>query len=326
MNMMTTLIALDWGTSMLRACRLGKDGSVLEKRTLPYGVTKLPPSATNREAAFLQVYTQACGDWLRETPACPVIACGMIGSAQGWRQAPYIEAPCDIRQLAQQLTRVETGPGQYFSIVSGVWKDGDLPEVMRGEETQIAGALQHDERLRSTMARQGKALIALPGTHAKWVEVAQNRIAHIQTFMTGDLYDALAHHTILATTIQPSEQPDWEAFAQGVTVAQRYRSSVGLLGTLFSVRSRLLCKHITAQQQADYLSGLVLGSELLAVLSRLTPESDQEIPITFIGSEALCQRYIRALTYLECPYPIHISDGATERGLWYIARLAGLLD
>ncbi|QTF08980.1 2-dehydro-3-deoxygalactonokinase [Brenneria izadpanahii] len=323
---MTTLIALDWGTSMLRACRLGKNGVVLEKRTLPYGVAKLPSPVANREEAFLQAYTQACGDWLRETPACPVLACGMIGSAQGWRQAPYIEAPCDIRQLARQLIRIETGPDRAFSIVPGVWQDGDLPEVMRGEETQIAGALQHDEQLRSAMARQGKALIALPGTHSKWVEVTQNRITHIQTFMTGDLYDALTHHTILAATIQPSEQPDWDAFDQGVAVAQRYRQSAGLLGTLFSVRSRLLCKHINARQQADYLSGLVLGSELLAVLSRLTPEPGQDIPLTFIGSETLCQRYIRALTCLECPYPVHISDGATERGLWFIASLAGLLD
>lgn len=323
---MTTLIALDWGTSMLRASRLGKNGERLEKRTLPYGVMKLPESAHNREQGFHQAFSAACGDWLSASPASPVIACGMVGSAQGWREAPYIEAPCDIRQLAHQLTCIDVGPGQRLFIVPGVWKNGDLPEVMRGEETQIAGALQYDEPLRSAVARQGKALIALPGTHAKWVEVAQERIIDIQTFMTGDLYDALAHHTILSTTMRPSEQPDWEAFAQGVATARRYAATAGLLGTLFSVRSRLLCRHITARQQPDYLSGLLLGCELLAVLSRRSSASDRDVPLTFIGSDALCQRYIRALTCLECAYPVHISAGATEQGLWYIARLAGLFD
>ncbi|PWC13018.1 2-dehydro-3-deoxygalactonokinase [Brenneria corticis] len=323
---MTTLIALDWGTSMLRASRLGKNGETVEKRTLPYGIMKLPDPAQNRERAFHQAFLQACGDWLDDAPASPVIACGMIGSAQGWREAPYIEAPCDIQQLARQLIRIDVAPGRHFFVVPGVWKNGALPEVMRGEETQIAGALQYDEPLRSAVERQGKALIALPGTHAKWVEVTQDRIMNIQTFMTGDLYDALAHHTILSTTMQPPEQPDWDAFAQGVATARRYAATAGLLGTLFSVRSRLLCKHITAQQQPDYLSGLLLGSELLAVLSRQSSAAGQSIPLTFIGSDALCQRYIRALTCLECSYPVHISAGATEQGLWYIARLAGLFD
>lgn len=320
---MTALIALDWGTTALRAYRLDGDGNVTEQRALPHGIMKLP-AAPSREAGFRQAFELACGDWLADDPNCPVIACGMIGSAQGWRPVPYLDAPCDIHQLAQRLTRINVDVQRHFFIVPGVQQLSALPEVMRGEETQVFGALHGDDALRAAMSRQREALIALPGTHSKWVNVTEGRIVQLRTFMTGDLYEVLCNHTILGVTMQQPAEPDWEAFSQGLDVARQQQNG-NLLGTLFSVRTRMLCQQIGPLQQSDYLSGLLLGNELTTVLASLDAADRQDMTITLIGSGALCQRYLLALDLLGCRYPVHIAGGATEQGLWQIARYAGLI-
>lgn len=134
---MTALIALDWGTSALRAYRLAANGTVTARRELPHGIMKLP-DAPNRLMSFRLAFDLACADWLAADPACPVIASGMIGSAQGWQPAPYLPAPCDARQLAEQLTRVDVDDQRCFYIIPGVQQTNLLPEVMRGEETRCS--------------------------------------------------------------------------------------------------------------------------------------------------------------------------------------------
>lgn len=320
---MTSLIALDWGTTALRAYRMVENGIVSEQRTLPHGIMKLP-DAPDREQGFRQAFELACGDWLASEPDCPTIACGMIGSAQGWRPAPYLDAPCDASQLAGQLTRVDINAHQHFFIIPGVKVSGSLPEVMRGEETQVFGALSGDTSLHTGMSQQGESVIALPGTHSKWVNVAQNHISGFRTFMTGDLYDVLSHHSILGVTMQHPGAPDWEAFAEGVNIAGQRENSGNLLGTLFSVRTRLLCQQLTPSQQPDYLSGLLLGSELTTILASL--KAAENMSITLIGADALCQRYLRALDLLNCRNPVHIARGAAEQGMWKIAQYAGLIN
>lgn len=315
---MTALIALDWGTSALRAYRLAANGTVTARRELPHGIMKLP-DAPNRLMSFRLAFDLACADWLAADPACPVIASGMIGSAQGWQPAPYLPAPCDARQLAEQLTRVDVDDQRCFYIIPGVQQTNLLPEVMRGEETQVFGAIAGDERLRDVQASGRESLIALPGTHSKWVSVTQEKIDRLRTFMSGELYDVLRHHSILGLTMRTPEAPDWQAFAEGIRVARQQPGN--LLGSLFSVRTRLLCQQLSPQQQPDYLSGLLLGNELAIALDGISVDTD----ITLIGSQPLCQRYQRAMAIFECRNPVYIAPGAAEQGMWQVARYASLV-
>ena len=135
-----SFIALDWGTSSLRAWRFGESPNPQEKREFPWGIMKLPSQAATREDAFHDTFLRVCGDWLAQTP-CPVLAGGMLGSAQGWQSAAYLPCPVTLEGLAKQLTPVIHQQQTMLHIIPGVIKEGEMPEVMRGEETQIFGAI-----------------------------------------------------------------------------------------------------------------------------------------------------------------------------------------
>eukprot|EP01034_Spumella_vulgaris_P035559 gene35559-43842_t len=144
----TRLVALDWGTSSLRAFRLDGKGQVQEQRHRPWGIMNLPQAPdghtdaeprTEPGAAFERALQDTCGDWLTALPSVPVLACGMVGSAQGWREAKYLDAPTSLDALARGLTVVHRGNAMPVQIVPGLLQRGALPNVMRGEETQVLG-------------------------------------------------------------------------------------------------------------------------------------------------------------------------------------------
>ena len=144
------LIALDWGTSSLRAYRLDDTGRTLDTRHLPWGIMRLPQplqdgAASTALSGFDLAFEQACGDWLRAEPTLPVIACGMVGSAQGWQEAAYLDVPVDLARIGTLLTVVHrTGAGPNATpvhIVPGLIQRHGLPNVMRGEETQVFGVM-----------------------------------------------------------------------------------------------------------------------------------------------------------------------------------------
>lgn len=143
-----------------------------------------------------------------------MIAAGMIGSAQGWIEAPYVDTPADANALVAGIVTVTAARGVTVRVVPGVLERGVLPNVMRGEETQIVGALSAD----ASLSTPGGALIGLPGTHAKWAFVEDGRIERFYTFMTGETFSALRDHTILGRTMQ-----------QGAAPMQRRSSAVSIL-------------------------------------------------------------------------------------------------
>jgi 2-dehydro-3-deoxygalactonokinase len=183
---------------------------------------------------------------------------------------------------------------------------------MRGEETQVAGALDR--------ADTADTLLCLPGTHSKWVHVQDGRIVHFETFMTGEVFAALCAHTILGRTMRPRASPDLQAFDRGVQVARSTEARAGVLATIFSTRTLGLVGALAAESQSDYLSGLLVGHELAAALS--LRRSDDAIVL--VGDDDLCQRYRRALDALGRP-PAAIAAHASERGLWRVAISAGLV-
>ncbi|MHC8306766.1 2-dehydro-3-deoxygalactonokinase [Pseudomonas sp. PB3P13] len=324
--MLAQLIALDWGTTSLRAYKLAEGGQVLEQRSLSSGIMQLPKTArviNGRLCAdgFELAFDEACGDWLYAQPDLPVIACGMVGSAQGWREAAYCDTPANVANLGKSLQTVRSLRGVDVHIVPGVIQRSRLPNVMRGEETQVLGVLQN-------LAAEAGAdlLIGLPGSHSKWVEVVDGCIVHFDTFMTGEIFAVLSEHSILGRTQQRGACFDGDAFDRGVQTALSAEGEIGPLSTVFSARSLGLTGELSAAAQPDYLSGLMIGHELLALATVQRRRRDTvHLPsIILIGNAQLCTRYRRALD--ACGFAcVTLAEQATERGLWQLALAAGLV-
>jgi 2-dehydro-3-deoxygalactonokinase len=323
--MQAQLIALDWGTTSFRAYRLGEQGRVLEQRSLSAGIMQLP--STPRVIAgelcsdgFELAFDEACGDWLDAQPNLPVIACGMVGSAQGWREAAYLETPASVSGLSSSLQRVRSQRGVDIHIIPGVLQRSALPNVMRGEETQVLGVLAG---LPAADALK-PLLIGLPGSHSKWVQAVDGCIVHFDTFMTGEVFAALSNHTILGRTMQRSDVFDEAAFDRGVAVALSEEGAAGPLSTIFSCRTLGLTGQLSPGAQPDYLSGLLIGHELATLAAMQRTLAPQLPAVMLLGGEQLCLRYGRALQ--ACGFTdVTVAEQATERGLWQVAVKANLL-
>ncbi|WP_131671673.1 2-dehydro-3-deoxygalactonokinase [Pseudomonas parakoreensis] len=325
--MQAQLIALDWGTTSLRAYKLAAGAVVLEQRALSFGIMQLPKTSRVINGGectdgFELAFEEACGDWLDAQPDLPVIACGMVGSAQGWREAAYCETPANVANLGNSLQTLVSLRGTRVHIVPGVIQRSRLPNVMRGEETQVLGVLQN-----LPAEAGGDLLIGLPGSHSKWVEVIDGCITHFDTFMTGEVFAVLSEHSILGRTQQQGAAFDGLAFDRGVQVALSADGELGVLSTLFSARTLGLTGELVPTAQADYLSGLMIGHELaaLAAVQRRRRHSEHLPAIILIGNAQLCARYGRALE--ACGFArVTLAEQATECGLWQLALAAGLLD
>jgi len=323
------LIALDWGTSALRAFRMDAAGGVLETRHRPWGIMHLPPASDGASrggdpaAAFERALHDTCGDWLAATPGVPLLACGMVGSAQGWREARYLHTPASLDELARCLTLVARRDGPPLHIVPGLLQPGPLPNVMRGEETQVLGVLAG-----LPPADGASVLIGLPGTHSKWVWARQTgsqcRIERFHTFMTGEVFAALRNHTILGKTMQAAAAPDHDAFARGLAVARGSEAALGLLSHIFSTRTLGLTGALEPTAQADYLSGLLIGHEVASLARAQAPGAAGPQALVLCGEAELCRRYAIALQAHGFSAPA-IATQATATGLWRIALAAGLV-
>ena len=180
----TALIAVDWGTTSARAYRLDDRGEVCDARAAPLGIQQVKGGYPDALAALL-------GDWSSDT--APRLACGMIGSRQGWIEAPYVDCPAPVDALARGIVRTQDGA---LAIVPGLVCRGmdGMPDVMRGEETQIAGAIANEA---------APTLAILPGTHSKWALVHGGTIVAFTTHMTGEVFAVLHEHSILGRMLAP---------------------------------------------------------------------------------------------------------------------------
>lgn len=263
------------------------------------------------------------GDWLRLWPHLPVVAGGMVGSAQGWKEAPYVSCPADVNTLAKHHARVASGLGVDIFIAPGVLFDapGSAPDVMRGEEIQIAGALADHPELGQ------HATVVLPGTHSKWVQIDNDRITRFASYMTGEVFALLCQHSILGrliTNTKPSDPAAAEtAFLQGLQVA-RAGLPGDLLNQIFATRTLGLTQRLAHDLLQDYLSGLLIGNELASGLTKSGNWCRTQGPLLLIGEAALCQRYARAFDLFDISEVV-ILDNTAPRGLWRFAHALGLL-
>jgi 2-dehydro-3-deoxygalactonokinase len=331
------LIGLDWGTSSLRAYLYGSDGRILQEKSAPSGVMHLErfipagEPSISREKLFEAAFSDICGDWLAENGKdLPVLACGMVGSTAGWREAVYLRTPVGPSGLTRALTKVSLAGGSAVQIVPGICAAGEagksFPEILRGEETQVAGILSKI----GNSSKSENLLIGLPGTHSKWVFVQDRRIVSFSTFVTGELYALLTNYSMVAKTQKKPEQMDDKAFRLGLRMARASNPEAagGLLSTIFSTRSKRVLGELKEGEQPDYLSGLLIGEELAGV-ERILARDKRTLTdfsrILIAGDPSLCARYGYACKQAEWPIP-QVVDGATAAGLWSVAREAGLTD
>jgi 2-dehydro-3-deoxygalactonokinase len=330
----TELIGLDWGTSSLRAYRLGRSGTTLDQRCFAQGVMNLPfvpnQPKEQREELFQTIFEEACGDWALTSPNAPIIACGMVGSSQGWWDVPYLQIPLPLSRLGAALTMVQDKRGHVIRVVPGLIQSDGFINVMRGEETQVLGSLSSAfEEFPSSEVKSGmEILVGMPGSHSKWVYVRQDCIIHFETFMTGELYDALCSHTILGRTMIHGGQVDFQAFYRGIQAVNSATGEAGVMSSIFSVRALGLVGELAPTAQPDYLSGLLIGHEIAAVLSLANNRTKtlRQHPdlILLAGNSHLCDRYIRVFASYGGPN-VYFTANASERGLWNLAVQAGLV-
>lgn len=308
------LIGLDWGTTSLRAYRVAADGRVLGRREAARGILAV------EGGRFADALEEIAGDWLAGEPEVPVLASGMIGSRQGWREVPYADCPAGVGDLARGLTEVEGPGGRTVRLVPGLTTRGQdgTPDVMRGEETQILGELA------TAGPGAGSGRFVLPGTHSKWAAAADGRIAGFATYMTGEVFDVLRRHSILGRLMPPEAPHDPAAFRRGLDRARERRGlngGGGLLHDLFGARTLGLAGDLPEAALASYLSGLLIGAELDAATAAVDPAAG---PVAVLGSGALTALYLDALRHLG----IHAAPGTAESaaaGLLAVARAAGLV-
>lgn len=320
-----TMLALDWGTTNLRAQLLDDSGATLAQRHSPSGILAVAPGQF--EAALRSL----CADWL-DVPSLIVMASGMIGSRQGWVEAPYLQAPATPAAAAQALTVIPLGNGAGLHLIPGIACTNSthadtVDDVMRGEETQIWGAALPDG-----------ATVILPGTHSKWVQCGPaGTILGCRTWMTGELFSVLSQHSILGRLMERGDGSE-EAFALGAMRSLHEPESLSTL--LFSVRTAGLMDRFAPHALSDYLSGLLIGAEVAAGqrhvsapsaianqkeanMAKGLPGSPPQ-PYYLIGEHALCERYARVMS-MAGARSITLDGTLSARGAWRIAQSAGLL-
>lgn len=298
------LIGVDWGTSSFRGYLIDRHGRVIDRRTGAMGILSVA------DAGFEAALAAEVAGWLSTHGPLPIIMSGMIGSRQGWRETAYVPCPAGIADLAATLLRFEGDSLGRLAIVPGLTVEADgSPDVMRGEETQIVGAL--------VSSQGGDGAYVLPGTHSKWVRVGDGRIRAFSTYMTGEVYAALKGHTILGRLMTDDGGDDTAAFVSGVRAGAAAGGPGALLHRLFAARTLGLFDRLSGGHIAGYLSGLVIGAELGDAASAIET-------VTIIGSDALAARYVMAAGCLGIPTRRAAPD-CVVAGHAAIARAAGLI-
>jgi 2-dehydro-3-deoxygalactonokinase len=260
---MAACLAVDWGTTNRRLFHIDRTGAVVDRDSDDRGIL----SVSDFPAEISALRARAGG--------APLLLAGMVGSNRGWVEAPYVPAPAGLDAIAAAL--VQPQPGVF--IVPGVrFDDVAHPDIMRGEEVQFLGA--------RALGLIGDGLACFPGTHSKWIEVEDGRIARFRTIMTGDLMAALKARSIL-TDLLDHEPGMGDAFIDGIDHAI---DTADLTAALFTVRARVITGGLAAADAASRISGLLIGTDVRIGLGRLRADV---VPV--IGTPALTARFALAL-------------------------------
>lgn len=284
--------AVDWGTTHLRLWVLDHDHKVIRQTKTEQGMTQLHP--TEYEATLLDLLSQE----LQPNRVMGVICCGMVGSRQGWQEAPY--APCPtLPPSGERASRVTTkDPRIKVYLLPGI-KQISPPDVMRGEETQIAGFLSRNP--------QYDGVLCLPGTHSKWVHISAGEVVSFQTFMTGELFALLCKESVLRHNIGATGWND-EMFTNAIDDAISRPAAIA--AKLFALRAQSLIATLPPEAARARLSGLLIGLELAAARPYWLGAQ-----VAVLGDTEVAQAYCTALTAQGSPVTVTSTERMTLDGL-----------
>ena len=289
-----TLIAADWGTSNLRIWGIDHRGQVIDTINNGKGMASLIPSE------FEPYLISLIESWLPKegNVKCPIIICGMAGAKTGWKEAAYLKAPCPPINK-EKIIQVETEDQRIsVSIVPGIMQKSP-PDVMRGEETQIAGYLSKNPDF--------DGIICLPGTHTKWAHISANEIVSFKTFMTGEIFLSLSERSILKTSVQSN---DFDSTSFLEAFEDTYSNPALLSSKLFGLRAADLLENTSTKFLKSKLSGYLIGCELAGAKSYWLGQN-----IIMIGNNDLCILYQKALKKLGLNATIENTQNVTLNGL-----------
>jgi 2-dehydro-3-deoxygalactonokinase len=270
-------IAVDWGTSNARFALCDEHGIPLEQSE--------GPGAAQSRGRFAEVFDASTGAWRGKQGELPAFLCGMVGSAFGWIEAPYLPCPEDLHELADAAIRVR----DRVHVVPGMRCTNPLgaPDVMRGEETQLMGAL-----CRGQLTDTGRQLACLPGTHTKWVSVSGGVVQEFLTAPTGEVFGLLCEHSVLVRDKSTPVTHVTADFERGLAEAARHPGA--LMHQLFQARSLRLDKQLSPQGAASFASGLLIGADVGGALEMFGAH-DPGTPVLIIGAPRLTESYALAL-------------------------------
>lgn len=301
-------VLIDWGTTNARAYRLAPDGTLRDSRRLARGIRQVPAGG------FPGALDELLGPWRSEFGSPPeILMSGMVGSRQGWIEAPYVPCPARLDELARRLCAVPKA--RNVRIVPGICRGaaGDRHDVMRGEEVQAFGAAEAADR----------ALLCLPGTHSKWVLRERDAIVDFATAMTGEVFQVLRQHSLLGALMTSAAADDGplsdvaaDCFRRGL---DRSGEAGGLLHHLFSVRAEGLFDAIPAVGLETYLSGILVGHEIRAMVGLFVAAG----PVRLVAGGRLAEAYQAAFRHLGMAVETVDVETATLRGLARILERAG---
>jgi 2-dehydro-3-deoxygalactonokinase len=301
MNPLPPLIAVDWGSTRLRA-KLVLDGAVA-------GTVLTDDGIRNRSGRdFESILTAACGPWKRAHPEARVLASGMVGAREGWREAPYVPAPCGLEDVAARLVSVPSPTfGEVLLVPGARWDDPATgqTDVMRGEETQALGRL-------AVLRDDDPVVLCLPGTHSKWVLGERRRLRSFRTWLTGEAYELLTARDSLISGDGTPACPENPAFRDGVAATD---APGGLLHHLFLARTRMLSGRIAPSETRSFVSGVLVGHEIREALAF----ADRR-PIHLVGDSPAVRAVSAALRFRDIPFS---ADPAADD---HLAGLAGIAE
>ncbi len=258
-------LIVDWGTTNFRAFAINHDSNVHAKIELPMGLKQV------KDGAFAKELEHVLESWILGYQELPIYMAGMVGSTNGWIDVPYVNTPTSVSKLAEQTYMFTLPWGAKSYIVPGISHEtvnGEF-DVMRGEEVQIFGLINK--------LNNGSFSAILPGTHSKHVLVQDEQLVLFDSYMTGELFSAIREHTIIGRDL-PTQNQSPSAFVKGVQSGQ----SGGATSQIFKARTAKIFTQIEDNEVEDFLSGILIGSELKELDSAST---------YLIGNEKLCGRY-----------------------------------
>lgn len=293
------VIAVDWGTTSFRLWSLAADGDVLAERRSAQGMSTLAPGdyASLLEGLLAEIEIG---------PAVPTLVCGMAGAAQGWRNAPYLDLPVNLKDAPAAAVAAPMGEWERdVRILPGLaQRRPEAPDVIRGEETLLLGA---------RLADGVEGTVCLPGTHSKWARLQGDVVTGFRTAMTGEAFALLAEHSTLSHFASGDDaEPDDPAFVEAVR--ESLAQPQALLNALFSVRAGpLLFGEEAAATARARLSGLLIGAEIAAS----APKGEA---VTLLAGGGLSDVYAAALTAADIPYATLDAEATVRAGLYHAAR------